>query len=190
MSEIDCYALCSAGHKGMYGIQGSGFAIINSDDAIDTLTEGGSGIDTFNKEMPYFPPERYEAGTLSTPSIASLLAGVKYIESCGIEHIHNKINKLTNICEQMLLSLPKVTIYGASAGIISFNIADFPSSYVADFLSENNIATRSGFHCAPLIHKKLGTEKQGAVRVSLSHLNTEAEISILYKSLKDLLNIK
>ncbi len=176
-------ALCSAGHKSLFGIQGSGFAIINDCMLLDTLVEGGSGIDSFSEEMPLLLPERYEAGTLSTPAIASLGAGINYLSKIGMDNVELKLGSLTQIINDELKFIPGVTTYGANNGIISINVRNLPSSYVSEILNKNNIATRSGFHCSPLIHKKLGTSEQGAVRISLSYFNTEKEIHKLIKVL-------
>ena len=115
---------------------------------------------------------------------------LEYIKEYGIENISEKIEKLTHKAVDIISSVPKTKIYGAGEGIVTFNIGDLESSLVSKYLNERNIATRSGFHCAPLIHKKLGTEKTGAVRVSLSHMNTENELILLYKALRDLEFIK
>ena len=79
-------------------------------------------------------------------------------------------------------TIPGVRVYGnfccteLRAPIVSLNIADLDSSEVADELAERfEIATRPGAHCAPRLHRALGTEDQGAVRFSWSYFNTEAE---------------
>jgi selenocysteine lyase/cysteine desulfurase len=91
---------------------------------------------------------------------------------------------MTMLIKNQLSSMPYVTLYGADNGIISFNVGDYNSSYVSDFLDKQGFATRSGYHCAPLIHKKLGTTERGAVRISLSYFNEEKEIYSLFKTLK------
>ncbi len=183
LSNIHYSALCSAGHKSLFGIQGSGFAVINDCKLFDTMVEGGSGVDTFSEVMPLLLPERYEAGTLATPAIASLGAGVKYLSDFGMSNVESKLYSLTQILKDELSSIPGLSLYGANNGIASFNIRDLPSSYVSEILDRSNIATRSGFHCSPLIHNRLGTKDRGAVRVSLSIFNTELEIHKLIKVL-------
>ena len=177
-------ALCSAGHKSLFGIQGSAFAIIKNEEIFDTLTEGGSGVDSFSHVMPSLLPERYEAGTVSTPAIVSLGAGIKYIRGVGIDNIEKHLNSLTEFLKNELSSMSAVKLYGGENGIISFNVSEYTSSYISEQLDKFGIATRSGFHCAPLIHEKLGTSKSGAVRVSLSYFNTEKDIFALLKALK------
>ena len=184
LSNIQYTALCSAGHKSLFGIQGSSFAVINDEELFDTLCEGGSGVDSFSTEMPILAPERYEAGTLATPAIVSLGAGIKYLNELGMEKIESRISLLTNILRYYLNEIPNIKIYGIENGIASFNLKDYPSSYVAEFLDKNGIATRSGYHCAPLVHQRLGTASRGAVRASISILNTENEVYSLYKAIK------
>ena len=186
LKDVYFTALCCAGHKGLFGIQGSAFAIINDTDLMDTLCEGGSGIDSFAHDMPIWLPERYEAGTLSTPSIASLYAGISFINQVGIGNIENKLTYLTSLLENELIKINSVRIYGAENGIISFNLKEYNSSYVSDILDKSGIATRGGFHCAPLIHEKLGTTERGAVRISLSYFNTAKEIYSLTHVLKSI----
>ena len=184
LSNVHYTALCSAGHKSLFGIQGSSFTVINDYELLDTLCEGGSGIDSFSTEMPILSPERYEAGTLPTPAIVSLGAGIKYLNNLGIQEIESRISFLTNMLRYCLDNIPNIEIYGIENGIASFNLKDYPSSYVAELLDKNGIATRSGYHCAPLVHQRLGTASRGAVRVSISIFNTEDQVHTLYKTLK------
>ena len=184
INDVYYSALCCAGHKGLFGIQGSAFAIINDPELFDTLTEGGSGVDSFSPFMPELLPERYEAGTLATPAIVSLGSGVKYIQNIGIDEIEKHILQMTNTLKDVLESIRSVRVLGVENGIASFNVGNYSSSHVAKMLDNEGIATRSGFHCAPLIHQKLGTNEIGAIRVSLSYFNNEKEIYSLYKALK------
>ena len=85
-----------------------------------------------------------------------------------------------------------ITVYGDFSSrnrcaIVSLNIRDYESGEVSDALSEHYvIATRPGAHCAPLMHKALGTVEQGAVRFSFSHYNTKEEIEIAVSALREL----
>ena len=186
LSGVNYSALCSAGHKSLFGIQGSAFAVINDTKLFDTLTEGGSGVDSFSRSMPQLLPERYEAGTLSTPAIASLGAGIEFINEVSIDRIERRLCILTDTLKSELMRLQSLEVYGVENGIASFNLRDLPSSYVASELDRYGIATRSGFHCAPLIHERLGTVTRGAVRASLSYFNTEEDIYHLVKALKSI----
>lgn len=177
-------AICCAGHKNLFGIQGSAFTVINDAELFDTLLEGGTGIDTFSDEMPIMLPERYEAGTMPTPAIVSLGKGINFINEVGMDQIEKALSKHTNILRNELTEIRNLTLYGADNGIAAFNLKNIHSSYISKALDKYGICTRSGFHCAPLIHKKMGTEAIGAIRVSLSYFNTETDIYKLVNALK------
>jgi selenocysteine lyase/cysteine desulfurase len=136
--------------------------------------------------MPVWLPERFEAGTLSTPSIASLYAGIEFIKNLGIEAIEKKLLHLASLSTDMLRSNENITLYGAENGIMAFDLKNYNSSYVSDMLDKVGIATRSGFHCAPIVHEALGTTERGAVRVSFSYFNSEQDIYRLAKALESI----
>lgn len=169
-------ALCAPGHKGLFGIQGSGFAIFSSDKRRDSFIEGGSGSDSKSPHMPILLPEGYEGGTLATPAIATLLEGVKFIDGIGIDTISSRIKNLTQQLRERLSDIESVILYPSANGIISFNVSGVKSSSVASRLDKVGICTRAGLHCAPLAHNKIGTSEFGSVRASLSFFNTEKEI--------------
>ncbi|MBQ8371932.1 MAG: aminotransferase class V-fold PLP-dependent enzyme [Clostridia bacterium] len=179
--------LCAPGHKGLFGIQGSGFIMFNNGTiSADTLTEGGSGSGSLSDRMPEHLPDRFEAGTPATPSIISLGEGVKFLLEYGMPSVEARMNALTERVKDILLSVGGVKIYGCESGICSFNIDGYTSEEVSARLDKSSICVRGGLHCAPLAHKKLGTLGAGAVRISVSVLNTEKELDRLYFSLKKL----
>lgn len=186
LSETPCNILCAPGHKALFGIQGSGILVICDGKVRPTLSEGGSGSESFSRSMPSVLPERYEAGTVSTPAIVTLGAGVEFIKSVGIENVNNKISYLTERAFDILSSLKRVKIYGHGEGIISFNVYGVNSYECADYLSQFGIYTRGGYHCSPIIHEKLGTGSGGTVRLSFSYFNKPKEIDRLYTVLKNL----
>ncbi len=186
LCETKCDILCSAGHKALFGIQGVGFIIFSKNFNGEPLIDGGSGNDSFNPEMPLYLPERYEAGTLPSPSIISLGAGIDFINNVGISTVEEKINFLESKYAEILKSFKNIKVYEYSNGVISFNIKKMPSSIVSDALNKFGIYTRSGFHCAPLAHNAIGTQETGTVRISLSFLNTPQESDIFYKALLDI----
>lgn len=180
------YVLCAPTHKGLFGIQGGGFACFSGGTRKASFIEGGTGVLSKNLEMPLELPEGYEAGTLPTPAIVSCLFGIDYINKIGIENIESRLNILTEALRERLDSLDSVRIYGASNGIVSFAYRDVPSEKIADYLARHGIFTRAGLHCAPTVHKKLGTDTRGLCRMSLSHFNTLREIDKAYLLLKDI----
>ena len=184
LSTSPCDALCGPGHKALFGIQGSGFVYFNNKTRSASFIEGGSGTDSASKNMPLLLPEGYEAGTLSTPAIVYLSAGVKFIEEIGIREIRRKLNNLTDLTYDSLSSIDGVKIYKQGCGIISFNLRDESSSKISALLNEEGIYVRGGLHCAPSVHEGLGTTDQGTVRVSFSYLNKIRDVDRLYLAMK------
>lgn len=181
-----CDVLCAPGHKALFGIQGSGFAVFKNLDRKIGLVEGGSGSDSERKDMPPLLPEGYEAGTLATPVIVSLQSGIKYIKDIGLDNIQNKLDCLIDAMYERLTSLSSAKVYKRGNGIISFNLGDLPSSAVAYELDRLGICTRAGLHCAPSVHRRLGTLKQGTVRISFSYFNSLRQIDSFYKAIRSI----
>ncbi len=183
LRETPCSALCAPAHKGLFGIMGLGFTVFGESE-VDTLLEGGSGNLSKSPDMPNLLPERLEAGTLPTPAISALKEGIGYIKTVGFSEIESKSNRLTELCAEMILSVPGSVIYGKNLGIVTFNLNGFNSEEVCESLDEYGICVRGGLHCSPLAHKALGTTEYGAVRVSMSHFTKERELYALYRALK------
>ena len=190
LENIGPCILCAPSHKALFGIQGSGFLIFNDGKKHETLFEGGSGNDSLNPDMPDLLPERFEAGTLSAPSIISLGAGIKFVEETGFLDIEEKLCALTDKCASAIDAIKNTVLYEYGNGVISFNIIGVPGEVVASELDKYGICVRSGLHCAPLAHKSIGTVGIGTVRVSLSYLNKIHEIDTFYKALKCISNIR
>lgn len=188
IKDTPCDILCAPGHKGLFGIQGSGVMVITDEDIRDSFIEGGSGSDSMSVNMPEMLPERYEAGTVATPAIATLSEGVGFISEVGISEIKRKLSALGDMLYDRLSEIKSAKIYGGfHSGIISFNIDGVPADALAKRLDRAGICVRAGLHCAPSAHKKLGTLSCGTVRVSLSYLNDKRDIEGFYKELRTIL---
>ena len=173
--------VCFTGHKSLFGPQGTGGLVVAEGVDVAPLKVGGSGTHSYDREHPAFMPERLEAGTLNAHGIAGLLAGLIYIEGKGIDALRAEALALATRFADGVRAIPGVKLYGGGGagrtGIVALNVDDADSSLVADMLNVDfGICTRAGAHCAPLMHEALGTETQGAVRFSFSHLNTAEEI--------------
>lgn len=187
LTETPCDVLCGPAHKALFGIQGCGFCVFCDNKKRDSFIEGGSGTNSKSPFMPEYLPERFEAGTLPTPSIVALNAGINYIRKFGFEYIEDKISKLTDCFYERILCCGTEIMVGKN-GIISFSLNDIPSSIIASELDRAKICVRSGFHCAPWVHRELGSEKFGLTRVSLSLFNSVKEADKLYLALKEIKN--
>lgn len=180
-------ALCAPGHKALFGTQGVGFIILDKNVSADTLVEGGSGASSLSPTMPDYLPERFEAGTLPTPAIVGLRQGLRYIDERGIDDINVYLYQLTEYCRERLCAIKNMQIFGAENGIVSFRIAGVCCDELARSLDERGICVRSGLHCAPLVHRKLGTIKTGLIRISFSALSKRSDADMLCRTLKDIL---
>lgn len=192
VQEMNIDILCFTGHKGLLGPQGTGGMYVREGVTVRPLLSGGSGVQTYSKTHPAQMPTALEAGTLNAHGIAGLRAALGYLAETGIDTIREKEQKLMWYFYERLKEIPQVKVYGdfttkERCGIVSLNLGEYDSSEVSDALFTHYfISTRPGAHCAPLMHKALGTVEQGAVRFSFSHYNTEEEIDQVITALKEL----
>lgn len=184
--------LCFTGHKGLFGPQGTGGLYVREGLTLSPLKSGGSGIHSFDRQHPTDMPTALEAGTLNGHGIAGLNAGLDYILSTGVKNIHAKEISLARRFVNGISDISDLKLYGdidapLRTPIISLNIGNMSSASVSDILWEDyEICVRAGAHCAPLMHKTFGTEKQGAVRFSFSCFNTEAEIDTAIRAIHEI----
>ncbi|MBQ8717735.1 MAG: aminotransferase class V-fold PLP-dependent enzyme [Clostridia bacterium] len=188
MQAMHISALCAPGHKGLLGLQGCGFCILGPDVQPDTLIEGGSGYHSFSPTMPDEFPERGEAGTLPTPIITSLEAGIEYLRGVGTEHVReHELALYRRLAEQMSTWDGYDILLPQKAGsVLSFRRAGMASDDIGNHLAKEGICVRSGYHCAPLAHKTLGTDDGGTVRVSFGLFNTPAQVDALCRTLRQM----
>ena len=186
LNDVDMIAF--AGHKGLYGLGGVGGLVVRKGLNLNPIIFGGTGTASESLIQPNIAPEGFEAGTLPNIPIISLGAGIDYVLK-NQKYILQKENKLNNAMRTMFNGLDFITPYydNNSLGVYSFNVLDYDSSFVSDYLNEKfGICTRSGLHCAPLVHKHLNTLDRGAVRVSLTCDNSVRDIKQLEIALKQL----
>ena len=170
--------LCTAGHKGLLGPQGTGLCIFSSEIMPFPLMHGGSGSDSRSPEMPEVLPDRFEAGTMNTPGAAGLSAGISYVLKTGEENIRKKESALIEKIRAHYMGNKRIKEYSEGEGAIwLFNIKGVSSQKTAEILDKHGVCVRPGLHCAPLAHMTLGTPKDGAVRVSTGPLTTEADVN-------------
>lgn len=174
--------LCFTGHKSLYGPQGTGGLYVRPGISLRPLKVGGSGIDTFNPQHPTSFPTALEAGTLNGHGIAGLGAGVHYLLDQTLEKLSQETGRISQLFYEEVSKIDDLIVYGdfstnQRCPIVSLNLGQRDSAEISDLLSyEYGIATRSGGHCAPLMHEALGTKEQGVVRFSFSSFTTEHEI--------------
>lgn len=191
MKKMGIDVLCFTGHKGLMGPQGTGGICVKEGIEIRPFKVGGSGVQSYSRTHPAEYPTRLEAGTLNGHGIAGLGAAAKFISETGVENIHAKERSLMLRFYEGVKNIEGVTVYGDftkdKTAIVALNIRDYESGEVSYELSQDyGIATRPGAHCAPRMHKALGTAEVGAVRFSFSFYNTEEEIDEAVRAVAEL----
>jgi cysteine desulfurase family protein len=186
-SNIDLLAF--SGHKGLFGPPGTGALYIGNRVNLDSLREGGTGSYSEEEEQPVILPDRYESGTQNSVGIAGLGAGLKYIREEGLEKIRAREQSLTDRLIEGLSKITGITLNIAKnnlkqAPVISFNIKGFTPGDVGTILDQTfDIKVRTGLHCAPMMHKTIGTFPLGTIRLSPGYFNTLEEIEMTIKAI-------
>ncbi|MFC4772027.1 aminotransferase class V-fold PLP-dependent enzyme [Enterococcus hermanniensis] len=185
LSDGKIAALCFTGHKSLYGPQGTGGVCVRKDVPLEPVLTGGDGMQSFSKVQPQELPTLLEAGTLNIPGLAGLAASVEWLKgkpdtSDLGDYFYQEAQKITGLTMYGDFSAPRVNVF-------SINLQEAESAIVSDLLWEEfEIATRPGYHCAPLMHKALHTADRGTVRLSFSYFTTKKEVERVLAALKNL----
>jgi selenocysteine lyase/cysteine desulfurase len=189
--DVDGYAV--SGHKGMLGPQGVGVLYLRSGLEARELTQGGTGGGSGEMDaQPKGRPERYEAGTPNTPGIAGLGAGARLLAAHGTEWRAEE-QRVFGLLKRGLLDMPGVAVYGPpvdepSVPVLCITHESVDPDRIAFLLDRHaGVAVRSGLHCAPWAHRTLGTIESGAVRFSVGHGTTEADVAAALAALAEVL---
>lgn len=193
MQTMGLDIVCFTGHKGLMGPQGTGGLAVAEGVDVAPWAMGGTGVHSFDPLQPLEWPTRLEAGTLNGHGIAGLSAGLDFIEAQGgVEAIAAHERSLAERFLAGVREIPEIKLCGAfdqptRSAIVSLNVGDIDSAEISDALMQGwGIATRPGAHCAPLMHRALGTERQGVVRFSFGYFNTAEEVDTAIDALRDL----
>lgn len=169
--------LACPGHKGLHGVQGTGFLIVRKDIKLSPLLYGGTGTFSSDVTPVVEMPDSFEAGTLFSGGIDALRQGAKW----SFDNVDKNRKYIDRITKNILHGLHDIgaTLYtrDTQTGVVCFNLANADSGYIADKLNEYGICVRGGLHCAPLVHREQGTSFQGAVRASVGCETKEGEIA-------------
>lgn len=194
VNQLNVDLLAVPGHKGLLGPQGTGFLYIAEGVDLMPLHYGGTGVFSSEVNQPEALPERYESGTMNTPGIAGLKAGVEFILETGLERIRQKETMLVAQLLNGLKGLSRVNIYGPDGpahrgAVVSFTVDGIDPATIGFRLDNDfDISVRVGLHCAPLAHKTIGTYPGGTVRVSPGYFNTEDDIDAFIKALQTIVS--
>lgn len=184
--------LAFAGHKELFGMQGTGGLCVREGLDVRPTCFGGTGSSSSLLEQPEDMPDRLESGTLNAVGLAGLGAGVEFIEAEGVDRVRARELGLLARLMAGLEEIPGIKTFGPRAiedrvGIIPMTLTrTWPPDAAAILDSRYDIATRAGLHCSPLAHRTIGTAETGALRVSLSFMNTEQDVDYLLHALKEM----
>lgn len=177
-----CSLLAMPGHKGLLGPHGTGALWVASGVTLAPLRQGGTGSMSESMFQPRMMPDSLESGTQNLPGIAGLHAGMRFALAHRAQ-VHEQTITLCATMREELLNLPGVRVYTQpGASLVSFNIGGIASQEAASALNGLGIAVRGGLHCAPGVHRFLGTLSCGAVRVSPGFLNTREDAMALVRA--------
>ncbi|MFX0549869.1 aminotransferase class V-fold PLP-dependent enzyme [Hathewaya histolytica] len=190
-NTLNCNALAFTGHKGLLGPQGIGGFLIDDklNNEIHTIIEGGTGSLSSSINQPNFLPDKFESGTLNTPGIAGLLAGLKFINKEGISTIKDHEEELTREFMESIYNMDNITMYGVKnpslrTSAISINSSKIDNSELGFYLdNEFGISTRTGLHCAPLAHETIGSYPHGTIRFSFGYFNDLKDVKYAIDSI-------
>lgn len=186
LKELGADFLGTAGHKSLYGPQGTGLLLVNSPLLLATLVEGGTGTLSRELAQPAEYPERLEPGTVNYPAIMGLNAGVSYLRRHHKEIRRTEIRLIKDI-QDGLLDIPGVRMYYATElPVLSFNLAGLSPEDVGRALDRKGIAVRCGLHCAPLAHRSLGTLQTGTVRVSIGAFTSAEDVKVFLRAIRQI----
>jgi len=176
---VDLIAL--TGHKGLLGIQGVGALWVREGLDVEPLLTGGTGGDSLLRDMPPSYPDHLEAGTSCSAGIAALLAGIEWVQKQTIDAIHKQSAALKRRLWDGLNEIPGVNVLSprapSGAAIVTVVPANMDVPTLANRLDrEHGVLTRAGLHCAPEVHRVLGSAGTGAVRFSLGWSTSEQQI--------------
>lgn len=201
LKETDIDILIFAGHKSLYGLFGVGGFVTNSriferDKKLNPVIFGGNGEVSLNLDLPETGISKYEVGSLNVPAIGALKCGIDSIETDFNEirqhedkmfrYLLEKIEKLDGI---IIFQKPeKEEEFENHIAVISAAFEKYASDDVGTILDgEYNIAVRTGYHCAPLVHDVIGSKKYGGtIRISIGRYTTKEDIDRLVSAFEDM----
>lgn len=175
------------GHKTLYSPLGVAGIVSSFKVKIEPLLYGGTGVDSANQSLPESIPERYEVASPDIMAIAGLNASLKWLKETGVKQVFEKEQDNYKKLISVLSKYDNLKIISCkdaeSVGVVSCVFDGYSSDNIGKILSDNDVAVRSGLHCAPFAHKFLGTFPAGTVRFSISYFNTDEDFDILESAL-------
>src|SRR3989304_3604878 len=188
LEALNVDILAATGHKSLFGSQGTGLVYVKEGSDTLPLVDGGTAEDDDMLEIP----DRLEAGTMNTPGIGGLGAGIEFLLKEAVEKIRKQEEDFIRQKLGGLTGIKGMNIIGPvderkRTCLVAFNIDGKDPSDIGHRLdNEFNIMVRCGLHCAPHAHRTAGTYPRGAVRVSPGYFNTDKEIEEFLRAVREI----
>ncbi|MDD3334644.1 MAG: aminotransferase class V-fold PLP-dependent enzyme [Eubacteriales bacterium] len=192
LSAIGADAYVFASHKTLYGPYGIAGFIVKDTFSVSPGLFGGTGSDSLNLVMPSANAGGLEPGSANIPAICGLNEAVKWLQRTGVQAIQAHESGLVGRLVEGLQRMEKLHLYvpptDRHSGIVAFTVDGYQSHDVGEILDDEfDIAVRTGYQCAPLVHDWLGSKPYGGiVRASVSYFNTKDDMDCLIEALKTL----
>lgn len=193
MEDLNVDIVAFTGHKSLLGPTGIGGLYVREGIEVRHTRAGGTGVRSAARTHLDEYPYRLEYGTLNTMGVAGLHAGIKWIEKKGLDKLHHEEMRLTAKLRDGLKDVEGVTLYcqedlNDHISVFLFNVDGLEALNTGTILDvDYNIASRTGLHCAPLVHERLGTDKiRGAVRFGVGPFNTEDQIKLAVQAVREI----
>ena len=196
---MDVDLLAAPGHKGLLGPLGTGLLYFRPgvEERLESFRQGGTGTHSDEDRQPPSLPDKYEPGNHNAAGLCGLRAGVAYLRDRGLESLRAEEIEITGRLMDGLAAIPGVHLYGpldpaARVGVVSITLQGYsPQECAAALDLHFRIQVRAGIHCAPLMHRALGTTAGGGtVRFSLGPFNTAADIDAAVSAVGELASVK
>jgi cysteine desulfurase/selenocysteine lyase len=198
VAEAKIDFLAAPGHKGLLGPLGTGLLYVREgiEDRVNSVRQGGTGSRSEEDRQPAMLPDKFEAGNLNAVGIVGLLAGIEWLAQRGLDHVRRHETELTARLIAGLRDISSVQIHGPAdaqrqVGVVSLSVEGYdPQEMAAALDAAARVQTRAGLHCAPLMHRALGTlQRGGTVRFSVGPFNTTEDIDAALAAVRELSSV-
>jgi cysteine desulfurase / selenocysteine lyase len=195
LKKLPIDLLACPGHKGLLGPLGTGVLYVRPgvESRLDSLRQGGTGTQSEDDVQPENLPDKYESGNHNASGLVGLEAAVSWLTQCGVGAIHYHEQALVGQLLEGLVRIPGVRVFGPSAvedrvGVVSVTVDGKDPQSVAAILDQTfGIEVRAGLHCAPGVHRAIGTfDSGGTVRLSVGPFTTAADISAAIEAMGEI----
>lgn len=178
--------LACPGHKGLLGPLGTGVLYMRPgvESVLESVRQGGTGTRSEDDFQPETLPDKYESGNHNAPGLIGLEAAVSWLLETSVVEIRRQEQALMSQLIEGLSEMPRVRLFGTRdpyrrTGVVSVAIRGMdPKAAAARLDQEAGIEVRAGLHCAPGVHRAIGSfDDGGTIRFSVGPFTTSSEIS-------------